>query len=133
MLGTQRLKGAGFTKDGVTCNMTVTKDQVSLVVCMKASKMLKGAAKGGDVHVAASSGVFFGDAGNDIFRTGNDRDCAVSGKEAWGQDRITQMTGTLAIVFKDLKVADLTSILSDTTMTVTKTADARQSALYPDP
>ncbi len=126
VLGTVKLNGTGFTKNGVSYSLKATKDKITLTLAAKAGKMLKGTATGGDVRATADSDIFANGNGNDTFRNGNGRDCAVYGKEKWGQDTITKTAGTLALVFKDLKVADVTSSLSGSTMTIAKKADASQ-------
>ncbi len=54
------------------------------------------------------------------------RDCAVYGKEAWGQDVIVKTSGTMALVFNGLKSSQVTSSLSGSTMTFAKKTDATQ-------
>ncbi len=92
----------------------------------RAGWMKHGNARDNALNGSADSDVFFGGAGNDTFRNGNGRDCAVYGKEKWGQDTITKTAGTLALVFKDLKKADVVQTLKGTTMTLSKKADASQ-------
>ena len=81
------------------------------------------------MRATVNSDVFANGTGNDTFRNGNGRDCAVYGKEKWGQDRITKTAGTLALVFKDLKASDITSSLAGSTMTIAKKADAKQKVV----
>ena len=129
VLGTAKLNGSGFSKNGVTYALKATKNKITLTLAAKAGKMLKGSASGGDVRATVNSDVFANGTGNDTFRNGNGRDCAVYGKEQWGQDTITKTAGTLALVFKDLKASDVTSSLSGSTMTVAKKADASQKII----
>ena len=86
VLGTVKLNGAGFAKNGVSYSLTAAKNQICLVLSLKAGKMLKATVRGGDVRATANSDVFANGTGNDTFRNGNGRDCAVYGKEKWGPD-----------------------------------------------
>ncbi len=94
--------------------------------CMDMLRSMKEGA-GETVKGMKDSDVFWSGGGNDGFRNGAGRDCAVYGKENWGKDTITKTAGTLAIVFKDLQAADVVQRLSGSTMAISKKADPKQS------
>ena len=62
VLGTVKLNGAGFAKNGVSYSLKAAKDKISLVLAAKAGKMLKGTSKGETLSGTADSDVFFGGA-----------------------------------------------------------------------
>ena len=47
-------------------------------------------------------------------------------KTAWGKDTIAKTSGTMTLLFKDLKASDIVKKISGTTMTITKNGDASQ-------
>ncbi len=67
-----------------------------------------------------------GAGGNESISGNGGRDCALWGTEDWGRDTVAATSGTMCLVFSDLKASDVTSSLRDTTMTFAKVADASQ-------
>ncbi len=126
-LGTAKLNGTALTKNGVAYKVKTSGAQINLVVAMKAGKMLKGNVKANKLTGGVHSDVFYGGKGNDTITGKNGRDVAVYDKTAWGKDKIVKTGGTMTILFKDLKKADVVQKLKGTTMTLTRKGDKSQS------
>ncbi len=121
-LGVTKLNGVALAKNGMTYSVKLSKTQVNLVIAMKEGKIFKKPAKG-----TADSDIFYGAKGNGTVNGVNGRDVAVYGKEAWGKDTIAKTKGTITILFKDLKEADVVQKLKGTTMTLTRKGVKGQS------
>ena len=121
-LGVAKLNDGVLAKNGVTYSVKFTKNQVSLVLGMKEGKMFKSPAKG-----TANSDIFYGGKANSTIKPVNGRDVVVYDKTAWGKDKIVKTGGTMTLLFKDLKKADVVQKLKGTTMTLTRKGVKDQS------
>ncbi len=126
-IGTVKLNSSELAKNGMTYTLVSSGTEISLLIDMKAGKMLKGTAKANKLTGAFHSDIFYGGKGNDTIRGRNGRDIAVYDKTAWGKDKIVKTNGTMTILFKDLKKADVVQKLNGTTMTLTRKSDKKQS------
>ena len=100
--------------------------QTNLTLAIKAGKMLKGTTGKDKLTGRAHSDIFYGSKGNDTITGKNGRDVAVYNKTAWGKDTIAKTSGTMTLLFKDLKASDIKKSLSGSTMTITKKSDSKQ-------
>ncbi len=101
--------------------------RVSLDVGIKDGDMIKGNARGNKLTGGVHSDIFYGAQGGDTIAGKNGRDVAVYDKTKWGKDKIVKTNGTMTILFKDLKKADVVQKLKGTTMTLTRKGDKSQS------
>ncbi len=128
-LGTAKLNSTALTKNGVTYSFERSDTQTSLVVAMKAGSMKKGNAKANSLKGSVHSDVFYGGNGNDTIKGVDGRDVAVYDKTVWGKDKIVKTNGTMTILFKDLKKANVVQKLNSKTnvMTITRKDGKGQS------
>lgn len=119
-VGTVKLNGSALAKNGMSYKLASSGAEINLAISMKAGRMLKGTAKANSLAGTAHSDVFWGGKGNDAIAGKNGRDVAVYDKTAWGKDKILKTDGTMTILFKDLRKADVVQKLNGTTMTLSR-------------
>ena len=125
-LGTLQLNGSKLTKNGVTYSLESKNSQLNLSIAIKNGTMCKGTTGKDKLTGRAHSDIFYGSKGNDTITGKNGRDVAVYDKTAWGKDTIAKTSGTMTLLFKDLKASDIKKSLSGSTMTITKKSDSKQ-------
>ena len=125
-LGTASLNGLGRISGSAVYKVESRGTATSLTVAALSAPR-KGTAKAETLTGSASWDVFYGGKGNDILKGVSGRDVAVYDKTAWGRDTIASTKGTMTLLFKDLKAADIVQKLKGTTMTFTRKTDRSQT------
>ena len=125
-LGVAKLNSTSLTKNGVIYSVKTFGTQTNLTLAIKAGKMLKGTTGKDKLTGNTHSDIFYGGKGNDTITGKNGRDVAVYDTNAWGKDTIAKTSGTMTLLFKDLKASDIKKSLSGSTMTITKKSDSKQ-------
>ncbi|MBQ9405630.1 MAG: hypothetical protein IJU37_02705 [Desulfovibrio sp.] len=124
--GVAKLNGLGLIKGtAIYAVNTGASNSITLTVA-KTGNTLKGTAKADTLKGTANWDVFYGGKGNDTITGVNGRDVAVYDKTAWGKDTIAKTSGTMTLLFKDMKAADIVQKLSGSTMTITRKSNASQ-------
>ncbi len=119
-----------LTKNGLTYTVKRSGARINLTIAAKAGNMVwnKGKKRG-----TANCDIFYGsNKVNDIFNGAGGRDVAVYDKTSWGKDSIIQKSGTMTILFKDLKKTDIVKKLSGSTMTITRKGRKHQTISIQD-
>ncbi len=126
-LGVAKLNSTSLTKNGVTYSVKTSGTQTNLTLAIKAGKLLKGATKNDTLTGTSHSDIFYGGKGNDTITGTNGRDVAIFDTTAWGKNTIAKTSGTMTLLFKDLKESDIVKTSSGSDMIITKAKDAKQS------
>ncbi|MBQ9406789.1 MAG: hypothetical protein IJU37_08675, partial [Desulfovibrio sp.] len=125
--GTAKLNGLGLIKgNAVYAVNTGSSNSINLTVATAATKPYKGTTKTDKLTGTANWDVFYGGKGNDTITGVNGRDVAVYDTTAWGKDTIAKTSGSMTLLFKDIKASDIVKKVSGTTMTITRKGDASQ-------
>ena len=119
--------GQTVKKNGMQYKLSLSNNQFNLSLGLVNGVMRKGTSKKDTLTGTANSDIFYGGQNNDQITGKNGRDVAVYDKTAWGQDKIGKTSGTMTLVFKDLKATDIKTALKNDTLTVTRKSDAKQT------
>ncbi|MBQ9405491.1 MAG: hypothetical protein IJU37_01980, partial [Desulfovibrio sp.] len=123
--GVAKLNGLGLIKgNAIYAVNTGSSNSINLTVAAAAAKF--GTTKADKLTGTAKWDVFYGGKGNDTITGGGGRDVAVYDTTAWGKDTIAKTSGTMTVLFSDLKASDIVQKLSGTTMTITRKGNASQ-------
>ena len=121
--GIAKVNGLGLIKDTAVYTVNSKLNNVTLTVAKATAGLVTGKTK---LTGTNNWEVFYGGKGNDTITGKNGRDVAVYDKTTWGKDTIAKTSGTMTLLFKDLKSSDIKKSLSGSTMTITKKSDSKQ-------
>ena len=125
--GTAKLNGTGLIKGTAIYTVNSGASNTIKLTVGKTGSTLKGTTKAENLTGTNNWDVFYGGKGNDTITGKNGHDVAVYDMTAWGKDVIAKTNGAMTLLFKDLKASDIVKKVSDTTMTITKKNDQKQT------
>ena len=124
--GIARLDGLGLIKGSTIYTVNMGGLRTVALTVSKTGKTLKGTDAKDRLTGTKNWDVFYGGKGNDTIIGENGHDIVVYDKAAWGKDVIAKTSGSLTLLFTDLKAKDIVKKKDGANLVITKKNDANQ-------
>ena len=117
------------TKNGVTYSSIYSSstEELKLKISVAAGVIRKATGKNSKLVGTNNSDIFYGGSGNDRIQCKNGRDVVVYDSSSWGKDIISATSGTLSVLFNNIKKSEISQKQSGNNLLITKKNDKNQS------